>query len=400
MTPAVVIDETIILQEYADTAVVLEDADLLYIQLKLAKQLTLSRPLFDGGYLLNPNQFAGVVVLPSGRRIECRPKVPVRNFFVMLAIAFDLEPSFLQETTSFQEIDQIFEFVISYFADLVDHQIQRGLYRTYVEREENLAAVRGRIAIAEDVRQNSVLRQRTYCHFTEFTWDNPDNQIVRQVAHMVGGWAQSSGLRFRLHQIDRRMAEVSPVTHSASVIDRFSYHRLNAEYRPIHQMCRLFLEGSTLSEDRGRFDFRTFIFDMNSLFESFVSKLLARHAPPNLAIDLQSYNRLDVEKLVVIRPDVLVYKNGAVHRVIDCKYKRLKESESKNHDLYQLHAYCTALDCLEGLLIYPRHLDLVDFTYHIRNTNIAIRQVSIDLNVKPAAFEDACARFASSLISD
>lgn len=400
MIPTTVIDETIILQEYADTIVDLEDGDLQYIQHKLARQLTLARPLSGGGFLLNPNQFAGVVALPSGRRIECRPKVPVRNFFQMLAISFDLEPSFLQETTTFQEIDQIFEFVISYFADLVDDQIRRGLYRTYVEREENLAAVRGRIAIAEDIRQNSILRQRTYCQFTEFTWDNPENQIVRQVAHMVGGWAQSPALRFRLHQIDRRMAEVSPVTHSASVIDRFSYHRLNAEYHPIHQMCRLFLEGSTLSEDHGRFDFRTFLFDMNSLFETFVTKLLVRHAPAHIAIDAQSQQRLDDEQKVVIRPDLIVYENGAVHRIIDCKYKRLAGTENKNHDLYQIHAYCTALSCGEGVLIYPRHENPVDFIFHIRNTDIAVRQISIDLSVAPELFATHCAEFVEILLFD
>ena len=392
--------EAIHLQEYADTIVLLEDGDLAYIQRKLAKQLTLTRPLYGGGYLLNPNQFAGVVALPSGRRIECRPKVPVRNFFVMLAIAFDLEPSFLQETTTFQEIDQIFEFVISYFADLVDDQIRRGLYRTYVEREENLAAVRGRIAIAEDIRQNSILRQRTYCQFTEFTWDNPDNQIVRQVAHMVGGWAQSPSLRFRLHQIDRRMVEVTPVAHAASVIDRFNYHRLNAEYRPIHHMCRLFLEGASLSEDHGRFDFRTFLFDMNSLFESFVTKLLSGRAPVGVAIEAQSQHRLDFEQQVVIKPDVIAFKDGAVHRVIDCKYKRLTGTDNKNHDLYQVHAYCTALRCQEGVLIYPRHENPFDSTFHIRNTGIAVRQVSIDLGVAPELFATHCAVFADTLFSD
>jgi hypothetical protein len=39
------------------------------------------RPLVGSDYVLNPNQFVGVVALPSGRRLECYPKVPVRSLF-------------------------------------------------------------------------------------------------------------------------------------------------------------------------------------------------------------------------------------------------------------------------------------------------------------------------------
>ncbi len=183
----------IVLNEYQETWVDLDPADLAYVEQVLKDRVSVSRPFYGGGYLLNPNQFAGIVVLPSGRRIECRPKVPIGNFFVMLAVAFDLDPDFLAETTTYQRIDEVFEFVIAYFAELVDRRINRGLYRSYVEREENLLAVRGRIAIGEDVRRNHILRHRTYCRFTELTWDIPENQIVRQVAHMTAGWVLPAG---------------------------------------------------------------------------------------------------------------------------------------------------------------------------------------------------------------
>ena len=185
-------------------------------------------------------------------------QVPIGNFFVMLAIAFDLDPDFLSETTTYQRIDEVFEFVIEYFAELVDRRINRGLYRSYIEREENLLAVRGRIAIGEDVRRNHILRHRTYCRFTELTWDIPENQIVRQVAHMTAGWVSRPALRDELRRIDRMLAEVAPATLPASAINRFTDGRLNDDYRPVHALCRLFLEGSSVSEDAGSSTFAHF----------------------------------------------------------------------------------------------------------------------------------------------
>jgi 5-methylcytosine-specific restriction enzyme subunit McrC len=127
-------------------------------------------------------------VLPSGRRIESYPKVSIRNLFYMLAVAFELPSPFRDEPTEFERLDEIFEFVASLYADLVEQRIANGLHRSYVETGGNLAAVRGRIDFTQDVRHNYVLRHRTYCRYTEFTWDIPENQIIRQVAHMLSGW--------------------------------------------------------------------------------------------------------------------------------------------------------------------------------------------------------------------
>jgi len=382
--------ETILLDEYQTTWAELEPDDLAYIERTLTKRIGISRPVRGGGHLLNPGPFAGIVVLPSGRRIECRPKVPVRNFFAMLAIAFDLDPDFMAENTTLQRIDEVFEFVIGYFAELVDRRISRGLYRAYVEREDNLLAVRGRIAIAEDARRNHVLRHRTYCRFTDLTWDIPENQIVRQVAHMTAGWVTGRALRDELRRIDRVLGEVTPVRLPAQTIDRFSYGRLNDDYRPIHRLCRLFLEGASVSEDAGVFDFRTFLFDMNALFERFVTRLLQHAATAHLELLEQRTIHLGTRGQVEMRPDIVVRQGGNTMLAIDCKYKRLDAGRFKNHDQYQILAYCTALDVTRGLLVYPRHEHSLDDEIQVRNSAVRVQQISIDLGGDRAEFAFAC----------
>lgn len=167
----------ILLSEYRDWAGELAAEDVDYIVGQLGKKLSVRRQVHGSGYVLNPNQFVGVVVLPSGRRLESRPKVPLGNLFYMMAVALELP--FLDETVEFASLDEILEFVAAYFAELVKGRIDRGLYRSYVEREENLLTVRGRIEFAEDLRRNHVLRHRTYCRYAELTWDIPENQIIR-----------------------------------------------------------------------------------------------------------------------------------------------------------------------------------------------------------------------------
>jgi 5-methylcytosine-specific restriction enzyme subunit McrC len=260
--------DTITLKEYQDHIAELSEPDADFIAENLSGKISIRRTLRGPSYVLNPNQFVGVVPLPSGKLLESQPKIPVRNLFYMLAIAFQLPP-FRQEVAMLERLDQILEFVANFFAELVEERIGNGLYRWYVEREDDLFSIRGRINIIEDLRRNHIIRQRTHCRYDEFTWDIPENQIVRQVSQILSGWQFLPQTRFRLGQIDRRLDEVTRTHFSARDVAKIHYHRLNEDYRPIHQLCRLFLEGASLSEEAGVFSFRAFLIDMNKLFEKF-----------------------------------------------------------------------------------------------------------------------------------
>jgi 5-methylcytosine-specific restriction enzyme subunit McrC len=339
-------------------------------------------------------------MLPSGRRVECRPKVPIQNFFYMLAVSFDLEPSFLDETAAFQRIDEIFEFVIRYFAELVDLRIRDGLYRNYRETEDNLAVIRGRIGFDQDLRLNHILRHRTYCQFTEFTWDIAENQIIRQVVDLVRHWATKPDLRGELLRIDRLLSEVTPTQHTPGLIDQFTYHRLNDDYEPIHKLCRLFLEGSTLSEDEGIFVFRTFLFNMNDLFERFVTASLRQRLLRGLQLVPQQVIHLDDGHRIRMRPDIVIRQRGIPVLVADCKYKRLGEEEYEHPDNYQMLAYCTALGLERGILIYPRHEVVVQTTSAVQNSPVRIEQITVDLNVERWAFAIEVDRLAAAVSSN
>ena len=371
---------TIILREYEDQPVALDPDDVTFITEQLQGRITIRRQLHGTDYVLNPNQYVGVVALPSGRRLESFPKVPVRSLFYMLAVAFNLPSPFLPEWSEFDELDEMLEFVVAHYADLLESRIAHGLYRTYAEREENLSAVRGRIAVADDVRHNFVLRHRTYCRFAEFTWDVPENQILRQVAHLVAGWVRKPELRMRLRRIDRLMGEVTATNFAASALDRFTYHRLNDDYQPMHRLCRLFLEGASLSEAEGTFSFRTFLLDMNRLFEAFVTQVLRDRAPSGIAVEDQVPVYLGHEKKVPMRPDLVIRDQGVPRLVADCKYKRLEPDEFRNHDVYQVLAYCTAIDVEQGLLLYPVHEVDVRDEVRIRHVPVIVRQTTLDLS--------------------
>jgi len=73
------------------------------------------------------------------------------------------------------------------------------------------------------------------------------------------------------------MSDVSHHSIRPSDLDRIQLDRLNRDYEPVLDLCRLLLESSTLNLQTGRVAQFAFVFDMNRLFEEFVAEFLRRH---------------------------------------------------------------------------------------------------------------------------
>ncbi|MDP9237369.1 MAG: McrC family protein [Chloroflexota bacterium] len=383
------------LTEYETWTGSLTADDASFIASTLSQRITIARRPVGEAFTLNPNQFVGVVVLPTQTTIRCRTKVPVASLFHMLSVAYDLPPEFRPDLTGYAREDEIVEFVVRYFAGAVERQIENGLYRAYAEQEDNLAFVRGRIVFAEDIRRNYVLRHRIYCRFDEFTWDVIENQLIRQVVHTLADWILPDQLRLRFARLDATLDEISPTSFVSDDIDRVQYHRLNESYRSLHALCRLFMEAASISEHPAGIEFQSFLIDMNKLFELFVTKALnARASVYGMNVLAQESLHLTEGGRVVIQPDLLVRSHGDLVLAADCKYKRISIGEFKNHDLYQLLAYCIATRVERGLLIYPRHRADVVATERIRNANIQVRESTMNLSLRPGDLDSECDRLA------
>lgn len=390
--------EPVVLTEYQDRPVALAPSDAAFIATQLRDRFTIRRTLTGDAYLLNPRQHVGLVTLPSGRRLESHPKVPARNLFAMLAIAYELPDPFLDAPAEADRIEDVLAFVVTRFAALLEERLDVGLYGAYVENEENLATVRGRIVVAEDMRRNSILRYRTYCRFTDYSWDVAENQVLRQVVQLLAGWRLPAQMRRRLQALDAAMAEITPGRFVASDLVRFTYHRLNEDYQPLHALCRLLLDGASPSEDVGPFSSEAFLLDMNRLFEAFVTQVLQDRVLASFRVDAQVPVTLDLAGSVPMRPDVLIRRANRPVLVTDCKYKRLEAGEHRHHDLYQMLAYCTALGLDRGLLIYPRHLAPFRQSIAVRNADVVMAEVVIDLGGDADMLRTACDELGHTVV--
>ncbi|MDQ3720486.1 MAG: McrC family protein [Actinomycetota bacterium] len=115
---------------------------------------------------------------------------------------------------------------------------------------------------------------------------------------------------------------------------------------------------------------------MNMVFERFVEAVVRREArKAGFVFEGQARRKLTAS--VTMKPDLLVREGARDVAVGDAKYKELAPAAWPHADLYQLIAYCDALQLRRGLLIYagsrrPR-AELV------KGTNVLLEIIGIDL---------------------
>ncbi len=288
----------------------------------------------------------------DGLQVLVRPKIPLRNLFLLLEVGLK-ERDWHDEAVRFETTGDLLPALVSFFARTTETTLARGLYHSYREQRDRLVALRGRVDIARQLAQPGVVIP-TACRFTEFTADLIENSYLKA--------AVSRSLRVAgVQPIDRRrlmqhlvtLEDVGDVPHRHTDDDRVVFTRLNEHYKPALRLARLVLANLTLRDAVGETQASSFMLDMNELFERFVTERLRRALRGRLDVKDQHRDRLDEERTVAIKPDLLFRSGGSSRFVADIKYKLTDDAAAGRHpDYYQLLAYTTALDLSEGVLIY------------------------------------------------
>ena len=288
----------------------------------------------------------------AGLQVLVRPKIPLRNLFLLLEVGLR-EQDWHDEDVRFETIGDLLPALVSFFARTTETTLARGLYHSYREERDRLVALRGRIDIARQLAQPGVVIP-TACRFTEFTADLIENSYLKAAVSRslrVAGVQPVDRRRLMQHLVT--LEDVGDVPHHHSDDDRVVFTRLNEHYKPALRLARLVLANLTLQDAAGETQASSFMLDMNELFERFVTERLRRGLRGRLEVKSQDEDRLDEDRTVTIKPDLVFRAASSARFVADIKYKLTDETAGgRNADYYQLLAYTTALDLPEGVLIY------------------------------------------------
>ncbi|TRV80121.1 restriction endonuclease [Streptomyces sp. 130] len=321
-----------------------------------------------------------------GPRITVRvtSKVPVARLFFLLGYAQDPKDVWRDGDVGLAGHRDLVPALAHAVERQIDRALRQGLLQGYRAAEESALVVRGRIRESEQIRRRFGATLPIEVAFDEFTTDIAENRILRAaVERLLRLPGVPGGVRHRLLHQRARLAEAEALVRGQP-LPAWRPTRLNARYHQALHLARAVLDGTSVEHSAGGLRVDGFLFDMNRLFEDFVTVALrnACHARGHVA-RLQDPHHLDEAAAIRMKPDLVLYEpGGAVCAVVDAKYKAEKRHGFPDADLYQMLAYCTALGLPEGHLVYAKG-NAAHAAHTVRHAGTVIHQHALDLDQDP-----------------
>jgi 5-methylcytosine-specific restriction enzyme subunit McrC len=312
-------------------------------------------PKTSGKWKLTSQGWVGHIPVTPEFHLALHPKVQLKNLFGMLEYAYQLKNfRFLQGLIDCQSLEEFYSQLAYLLARRILDRGRKGFYRAYVPKTGQLAYVRGRLNIRQAIQKPWDVKLN--CHYEEHSGDIEENQILAWTLFIIGrsglcSERVSPTVRQAYHAL-QGFVTLQP-TSSKACVGRL-YNRLNEDYRPLHALCRFFLESSGASHERGDRTMLPFLVKMDRLYELFVAEWLKAHLPQHLLLKFQE--QVNISKTVQFRTDLVLYdiSTGTARYILDTKYKI--STQPAADDIAQVVAYAVSKDCHEAVLVYPENL--------------------------------------------
>ena len=262
--------------------------------------------------------------------------------------------------------DDFFEILIFLFARNLREFLKKNFNKNYVFKEDNIPFLKGKLMLKENLRKNAVNQTKYYCRYDDFTEDNLMNQTFKFTASALFKATRFFANKRLLKDILFYLSEVSHKRITAADIQKIHLTRLNQEYEPILNLCKRFLENSSIEFRSSNLESFAFMFDMNKLFEEFVFRFIKKHRSK---INIESYDSIEMVKGQFfigklfnefnMQVDMLIKDKNDKRLLIDTKYKLLKKETNhqgiSQSDMYQMFAYSASQSKVyeEVILLYP-----------------------------------------------
>jgi 5-methylcytosine-specific restriction enzyme subunit McrC len=390
-------NESIILSEYESSSLAEDKISKetgKKIKCKYGKYLDINYDVFsnENPWSIKAGNWVGEIPVEYGLSIRILSKVAIKNIFAMWEYAYTFKGTFFSDKISATEsLEDLSQNLAGILADIVILRGRRGLYRSYIQYSEEVSAIRGRLHINSMVRRP--WHTKPECTYEINTADIEENRILLWTLFII----LKLSIVYR-EDVKKKILTAYHLLSRALTLEPFrpgdctglNYNRLNQDYQPAHAICRFFLDNAGPTHKQGEAENIPFLFNLERLFEMFVTAWLKKHLPDEITLKEQEHYHIGIEMRTDFIADLVLTdsKTKEVLTILDTKYKRSSTPEAS--DIEQVVAYSTAWGCKTAWLVYPSaRTKMIDETIGDIRVRSAVFNLDGDLEENGLIFMNA-----------
>lgn len=335
----------------------------------------LARPTISGGFRLGHLVGSGTLAADEVNDLpavilEILPKITAQNsddggqdaekdrqaLRRMWSYACDLN---LREDERATSVDDsrlpLHEWLIQRFLKQVDTLLARGIRASYVEHEDNLTTVRGRLSIRDNLRQNAHAPHRFYCRFEEFSPNRPENRLIKSAILVVRNHTQVEESRRTASHLAEWLHEIPESTDIGRDLSQWRSDRLMSHYQHIRPTCEWILRSLSATPVTGQQAMLGRFVRMHDVFERYVTRWMQERMQRQDGYRIYGQGE-GVQSTWVLcngdggqqmRPDIRIFRKSSGKdqclAILDAKWKppRNDGKLASREDFYQMYAYAS-----------------------------------------------------------
>lgn len=324
----------------------------------------------------------------------------INNIYHMLSYAFQILTQDTYDDVVIESFDEMYDLLAAILAKGIGIQLKQGLYREYINRQEELSVLRGKINMSGTIKNQLVHKRVLTCDFDDLSENNLFNQIIKTTVILL---LKNAKVKSKYKDgLKKKMLFFSNIDFLEPSSIRWSsirFQRNNQTYRMLISICQLILEGMLMTTDIGEYRLASFIDEqrMCRLYEKFILEYYSRHYPELKVSASQIPWSVDDgvrTMLPMMQSDIHLQKGNTV-LIIDAKYySHTTQTQYDKHTLhsnnmYQIFTYVKNRDyefgeeehIVSGMLLYAKTEEEVqpNHVYQMHGNQISVR--TLDLNL-------------------
>lgn len=309
--------------------------------------------------------------------------IPIQNLYYLLCYAWGLPEQRDWLSVDADSCPAVVDLLSRLLIKGADVLLKRGIAKEYRTHEEEMAGIKGKLELAQTLKQNRYREGKTVCSLDELTGNILLNQIVyTSMYRLLGDKDLDKDVRKDLRRTFLRFPRVKIIALNRSTFQGVRLNRNNRFYRLIINVCQLLYERLLPEEKRpGEYRFIDFTRDeakMNAIFESFLLNFYRQECSQEYPIvkrsiihfQLTALDEDDEDLLPEMITDVTLDNPDAGKRIIfDAKYykemlsSRFETAKKLRRDhISQITSYVNNQENIEipytlstkGIMVYPK----------------------------------------------
>ena len=135
--------------------------------------------------------------------------------------------------------NSLLDILAKVFSKKLLNELQKGLYREYVSKEEALSMIKGKILISKSIKENTINKNKMNCKYDEFTEDNLFNAILKRAINVILFSIKNDDVKKELNIINNIFNDVSDIYVPNNIILNYKLNRMNNRFLECFTLAKL-----------------------------------------------------------------------------------------------------------------------------------------------------------------